>query len=192
MITIICVIFVLLVPEIFRNEGRLGARMGTGERGTWSLSTLLPEASPCLFPLTPLPKTQRGSAAQMHSSWGPLMVTAFQWGCVCPVQACHVAGSAGGAWQGCGAVKGRQIPGSFSPRWRHLPQGRAGSASQLSQPCNCQAEDRKPAWLLALGLGTVGGGPRPHWRQPLVSRPQESVLCLARGTQACGISPAAL
>lgn len=117
----------------------------------------------------------------MHSSWGPLMVTAFQWGCVCPVQAYHVAGSAGGAWQGCGAVKGRQIPGSFSPRWRHLPQGRAGSASQLSQPCNCQAEDRKPGWLLALGLGTVGGGPRPHWRQPLVSRPQEPVLCLARG-----------
>lgn len=61
---LLCVIFILLVPEIFRNEGRLGARMGAGERGTWSLSALLPEASPCLFPLTPLPKTQRGSAAQ--------------------------------------------------------------------------------------------------------------------------------
>ena len=61
---LLCVIFVLFVPEIFRNEGRLGARMGTGERGTWSLSALLPKASPCLFPLTPLPKTQHGSAAQ--------------------------------------------------------------------------------------------------------------------------------
>lgn len=69
---LLCVIFVLFVPEIFRNEGRLGARTGAGEGALGSLSALpepallvfLPEASPCRFPLTPLPKTQRGSASQ--------------------------------------------------------------------------------------------------------------------------------
>ena len=168
-------------------RGELGSLSALPEP---ALLVFLPEASPCRFPLTPLPKTQRGSASQCNLRGAP-PGDSFPVGWCMPSAGCHVTGS-GGAWQGSGAVNGWHIPGSFSPCWRHLPQGRACSAGQLSQPRNCQAEDRKPAWLLALGLGTVGGGPRPYWRQPLVSRPQEPILCLQRGTQACGISPEAL
>ena len=111
-----------------------------------------------LLPSHPTSYDPAWISCAMHSSGVPLMVTAFQWGCVRPAQACHVAGSAGGAWQGCGAVKGRQIPGSFSSRWQHLPQGRA-RLSQSAQPTSKLPSRRQEA-SLAPGFGAGNCGRR--------------------------------
>lgn len=115
------------------------------------------------------------------------MVTAFQRGCVRPAQACHVAGSAGrslaGVWGSQGAADPRQLLIPLAASHRAGP----GSASQLSQPRNCQAEDRKPAWLLALGPGNCGRRAQAPL-EATFSVKTPGTVCLATETQACGIS----
>lgn len=53
-------------------------------------------SSPYFHPVTPLPKSQRGSHHALILDYS-LFVTAVLWGCVWSAQACHVAVLTGGA-----------------------------------------------------------------------------------------------
>lgn len=175
---------------MFRNEGK---RSKGRFREEGSLEPFGPspvafptEVSSCFFPASPLPKSPASVSGSRHPSCpsphpgarGPIGLCA----------ACTGSSRGGPPAQeepglgGTGAEP--RLRGQLLPNHASLPQGRAGSANQLRQPRRA-----KRKWVL--GLGIVGREPGPHWRSPLGSVRQEPAPCLARGTLACGICPAA-
>lgn len=175
---------------MFRNEGK---RSKSRFREKGSLEPFGPspvafptEVSSCCFPASLLPNPQRWSA-RLHAPLLPLPPSRCPRAdrAVCSLHRLVTwrPARAGGAWPG---TQGRRAtaPGNCYPTTPPSPQGRAGSANQLRQP-----RWAKRKW--ALGLGIVGGEPGTPWRSPLGPVRQEPCPCLARGTVACGICPAA-
>lgn len=108
---------------MFRNEGKLWSKVGSGKRGDLepfgpSLGAFPAEVSSCFFPASSLPTAPAGISFPIHPSRpspSSVPVTAVLRGCGATTGLSRVSQRAGGAWRWFKGLGEQRFTGSFSP-----------------------------------------------------------------------------